>query len=149
LLFRMIEGAKPPKKWILIPPAGVVRRASSDVLIAEDPHVAMAIQFIRDHLDQPLKIQEVFTHVPMSRRTLQRRFQECVGHTLVETIQALKIERIKNLLISTTMSIQEITDASGFSSASYLTMIFRENVGVPPSEYRASFQCRSSLSSHF
>lgn len=145
LLDSLIGGAKPPKNSILIPPAGVVRRASSDVLMAEDPHVAMAIKFIRAHLDHPFKIEDVFNHVPLSRRTLQRRFHEYLGHTLEEAIQMLKIERIKHLLISTTMTIEEISDACSFSSASYLSRLFRQKVGTPPSEYRIRFQIRSPL----
>ncbi|MEO6847187.1 MAG: substrate-binding domain-containing protein [Chthoniobacterales bacterium] len=142
LLWRLMQGEKPPTKPILIPPAGVVRRASSDVLMADDPHVSMAIQFIRDHLDRTLKIQDVFKHVPLSRRTLQRRFEKCLGHTLIETVQLLKIERIKHLLISTHMSMEEIADACGFSSASYMTKLFREKISSPPGEYRTRFRDR-------
>ncbi|MEO6846559.1 MAG: substrate-binding domain-containing protein, partial [Chthoniobacterales bacterium] len=76
LLRRLMRGASPPKKPILMPPAGVIQRASTDTFVSTDRHVQTAIQFIRDHIDTPLKVDQVFKHVPMSRRTLERRFHQ-------------------------------------------------------------------------
>ncbi|MEO6846552.1 MAG: substrate-binding domain-containing protein [Chthoniobacterales bacterium] len=140
LLAKLIHGKKAPVKPILISPSGVVQRASSDVLSTSDPHVTMAIQFIREHLDASLHIQEVFDHVPLSRRTLERRFHESLDRTVMETIHLLKLDRIKHLLVTTSMSIEEVSYACGFSSSAYMTAFFRDKLGTVPSEYRNRFQ---------
>ncbi|MEO6846504.1 MAG: substrate-binding domain-containing protein, partial [Chthoniobacterales bacterium] len=75
LLLRLMRGARPPAAPLLIPPGGVVQRESASIFLTEDTHVDMAIQFIRDHLNDPKLMENIFKHVPMSRRTLERRFQ--------------------------------------------------------------------------
>ncbi len=144
LLVDLIHGGRPPGKPIRVAPAGVIARESSRIVLAEDPHVDMALRYIRSHLDQPSLIREVFKTVPMSRRTLERRFQNCIGHTVVEAIQLMKIDRIKHLLDTTSMKLHEISEACGFSDTPYMATLFRKKVGVTPSKYRARFQCDST-----
>ncbi|MEO6845619.1 MAG: substrate-binding domain-containing protein [Chthoniobacterales bacterium] len=146
LLHRLMRGARPPKTPILIPPAGVVQRASTDTFVSQDRHVTMAIEFIRQNIDQPLKVEQIFKHVPMSRRTLERHFHQSTGYTVQEAINQLKIERVKHLLITTSMKIDEIAHNTGFSSMAYMITSFRSNVGITPKQYRVRFQCSSSFS---
>ncbi|MEO6054107.1 MAG: substrate-binding domain-containing protein [Chthoniobacterales bacterium] len=147
LLFDLIRGGPAPSEAILVPPSGVVARESANVFLAEDSHVDMAIQFIRAHLEETSLIKQVFAHVPMSRRTLERRFNQCLGRTIIETIQEMKIERIKQLLDTTSMKLHEIARFSGFSNIYYMTRLFGKKVGLSPSKYRTRFQRRTAIPS--
>ncbi|MEO6846745.1 MAG: substrate-binding domain-containing protein [Chthoniobacterales bacterium] len=139
LLLRLINGEPAPVARILISPT-IVARASSDIFVTEDTYVSAAIQYIQQHIHQPLPPQEVFNHIPLSRTALERRFRKQLDYSVLETIHLLKIERIKHLLISTSKSMEEIASTYGFSSAPYMTTLFREKVGKTPSEYRHRFQ---------
>ncbi|MEO8205493.1 MAG: substrate-binding domain-containing protein [Chthoniobacterales bacterium] len=139
LLLRMIRGEKAPSSPVLIPPT-VIARASSDAFVAGDSYVSGAIQFIHDHITQPLSPQEVFNHIPLSRTALERRFRKQLNYTVLEAIHLLKIDHIKHLLISTSKSIEEIACICGFSSGPYMTTLFREKVGTTPSDYRHRFR---------
>ncbi|MEO8205498.1 MAG: substrate-binding domain-containing protein [Chthoniobacterales bacterium] len=139
MLLHLINGEAPPTEPLRLP-APVIARASSDQFVTDDPHVAMALKFIQDHLNQPLSIQAVMEHVPLSRDSLERRFRKHLDYTIMETIHLLKIDHIKHLLISTPKTMEEIAHACGLSGGPYLTTLFREKVGVTPSEYRSSFQ---------
>ena len=75
LLDRLLSGARRPRHPILIPPADVVTRQSSDVVAIDDADVAAAMRFLRDHAHMPLRVADVLKHVPVSRRALERRFQ--------------------------------------------------------------------------
>ena len=57
LVDRMIHGAKPPSKPILIAPRRVVIRQSSDSIAIDDPDIAAAMRFIRDHAGEPITHQ--------------------------------------------------------------------------------------------
>ncbi|MEO6848795.1 MAG: substrate-binding domain-containing protein [Chthoniobacterales bacterium] len=140
LLVRLIHGARPPAHPILIPIPGVVQRASSNVLSASDPHVASALAFIRNNIDSPLSIQQVFEHIPVSRSTLERRFRDSIGYSVLEAIHLLKVERLKHLLVSTSQTVDEISHACGFHNASNMTRLFRAKTGMAPGAYRARFQ---------
>ncbi|MEO6055019.1 MAG: substrate-binding domain-containing protein [Chthoniobacterales bacterium] len=144
LMMRLLHGEPPPSSPILIPPT-IIARASSDIFVTADSYVAAAIQFIQDHIGQPLPPQEVFNHIPLSRSALERRFRKQLNYTVLATIHLLKVDHIKHLLVSTSCSIEQISNACGFSSAPYMTTLFREKVGTTPSEYRHQFQ-RSVIS---
>ncbi|MEO8207092.1 MAG: substrate-binding domain-containing protein, partial [Chthoniobacterales bacterium] len=105
LLLRLMRGAQPPPAPIMIPPEGVIQRESASIFLVEDRHVEMAIQFIREHLHEPIPplLQQLFKSIPMSRRTLERRFQQHLGQSIVDAIQLLKVEKIKQLLDTTSM----------------------------------------------
>ncbi|MEO6847596.1 MAG: substrate-binding domain-containing protein [Chthoniobacterales bacterium] len=142
LLLDLIRGGRAPSQAILVPPSGVVARQSANVFLVEDEHVDMAIQFIRAHIEEADLIKKVFAHVPMTRRTLERRFNQCLGRTLVETIHELKIDRIKYLLDTTSMKLSEVADACGFANVFYMMRLFGKKVGLSPSNYRARFRRR-------
>ncbi|MEO6052943.1 MAG: substrate-binding domain-containing protein [Chthoniobacterales bacterium] len=138
MLLRLINGEALPAELVRLP-APVIARASSDQFVTDDPHVAMALKFIQDHISQPLSIQAVVDHVPLSRDSLERRFRKHLDYTIMETIHLLKIDHIKHLLISTSKTMEEIARACGLSGGPYMTTLFREKVGMTPSEYRSSF----------
>ncbi|MEO8206231.1 MAG: substrate-binding domain-containing protein [Chthoniobacterales bacterium] len=136
LLLRLIRGGRPFAKPIMIAPAGVIPRESADAMQANDAHVNMALQFIRAHLNEPLIAQQLFKHIPMSRRTLERRFQQYLGHSILESIQQMKIEHIRHLLETTSLKLYEIADHCGFPDLSYMATLFRKKVGMTPIQYR-------------
>ncbi|MEO8207296.1 MAG: substrate-binding domain-containing protein [Chthoniobacterales bacterium] len=144
LLLRLMRGGNPPTAPIMIPPEGVVQRESASIFLVEDRHVKMAIQFIREHLHEPLLplLQQLFKCIPMSRRTLERRFQQCLSQSIVEVIQSLKVEKIKQLLDTSPMKLHEIAHVCGIASPPYLTKLFRDKMGITPIKYRMRFQYR-------
>ena len=75
LLDRMIAGEKRPRQVIELPPRGVVARPSTDLLAVDDLHVAAALRFIREHVCDPINVEQVLSQIPISRSTLERRFQ--------------------------------------------------------------------------
>ncbi|MEO6845850.1 MAG: substrate-binding domain-containing protein [Chthoniobacterales bacterium] len=139
LMLRLINGKPVPSAPVLIP-STLIARASSDVFVTDDPYVTMSIKFIRENIGQLLNIQPVVDHVPLSRDSLERRFRKHLGYTILETIHLLKVDHLKHLLISTSKSMSEIANAASFSTAPYMATLFREKVGMTPSEYRRRFR---------
>ncbi|MEO6055156.1 MAG: helix-turn-helix domain-containing protein, partial [Chthoniobacterales bacterium] len=140
LLFSLIRKGKPPARPILIAPAGVIARESADATQTNDIHVNMALQYIRTHIHEPLLIQQIFKNIPMSRRTLERRFQQYLGHSILESIQSMKIEHILHLLETTSLKLNDIAESCGFPDLSYMATLFRKKVGMTPTGYRTQFR---------
>lgn len=136
LLDRIMDGAAKPAEPILLSPVRVVPRESTDVLTINDPEVVQALRFIREHSSAPLQVDDIWEHVAMSRRSLERRFRDLVGHSISDEIRRSHVERAKKLLLTTDMPMPQIADASGFTSATRLGIVFMREVGEPPSEYR-------------
>jgi LacI family transcriptional regulator len=137
LLDALLAGKKPSKAPLLFPPLGIVARQSSDILAIEDPVVAAAVRFIREHAHQPIQIRHVLAVVPLSRRSLERRFQAVLKRTLWEEIRRVHLERAKELLNNTGLPIAVVAEHAGFLSGKQLSVVFREETGTTPRAYRA------------
>jgi LacI family transcriptional regulator len=136
MLDRIMDGERPPETPLLVPPLKVVPRQSTDVLTVSDPDVVLAVRFIREQATRPLQVDDVLEHVALSRRSLERRFREFVGHSISDEIRRTHLELAKHLLISTELSMPQVASASGFTSATRLGIVFHAEVGEPPTEFR-------------
>jgi LacI family transcriptional regulator len=105
-----------------------------------DPYVGAALRFIRDHIDQPFSVQDAIKEVPLSRRALERRFRKRMGRSILDEIHRIKIERIRELLVATNHTIEEISVACGFTQLSHMAALFRKKTGLAPGAYRNQFQ---------
>lgn len=135
LLEDAIEGKKPPL-FTTLPPLCVVPRATTDVANVDDPKVAEAIQFIKANVGRPIQVEDVLEHLTMSRRSLERRFRAAIGRSIATEVRRAHLERAKQLLTNTTLSIEEVAQASGFSNVTLMGVVFRRHVGDSPSAFR-------------
>jgi len=137
LLFRLLDGKPAPSQPVLIPPLGLIQRQSSDVFISNDPHVSTVVRYIRQHIEVPLEVAMLLKLVPLSRRVLERRFYQRLGWSMRAEIHRCKIERIKQLLIGSRLSIEKIASQTGFPSPSHMSSLFRKKAGLTLRDYRA------------
>jgi LacI family transcriptional regulator len=140
LLDDLLDGAPRPTTPITIAPSGVVTRQSTDVTAVSDPDVLAALNFIREHADQLLRVEDVLEQVPLGRRTLERRFRVAMGRSILSEIRRAHVERAKQLLSATELSMNAIADACGFSNCSRLGITFRQLTGFAPGEYRRTMK---------
>lgn len=142
LLDRLQNGDTAPAAPLLIEPARVVVRQSTDTLAIDDRHLAQAIGFIRRHGAEPIQVSDVLRAVPMSRSSLERRFQQALGRSPADEIRRVHLERAKQLLAESDLPVPEVADASGFQSREYLAYAFKRATGLTPREYRARMRGR-------
>ena len=135
LLEEALNGTPAPRLTTLAPLC-VVPRATTDVSCVEDTHVAEALQFIKSNSAHAIQVDDVVEHLSISRRSLERRFLETLGRSVGSEIRRAHVERAKQLLIATTLSIEEVASASGFSSATLLGVVFRKHIGKSPTDFR-------------
>jgi len=131
-----MSSRKRPPESVLMKPLGVCTRQSTDVLAIDDPDIAHAVRYIRDHALEGINVQDVLAKVPLSRRALEIRFRDLLERTPHDEIMRVRIERVKELLLSTDLSLSEIAQRTGFRHVEYLSVAFRRNEGQPPSEFR-------------
>lgn len=120
----------------LVPPMGVTTRRSTDTSAMDDPEVARVMNLIRLHTTQGIKVTDVLRHVPVSRRVFEARFRAVTGRTLHQQIVHERTQLICRLLVSTDLTLSQIAASCGFRHVEYMTVFFKREVGVAPSEYR-------------
>lgn len=143
LLHQMMQGHKPAAAAHLISPLGVAARQSTEVLAIEDRHIASALRYIREHAHEQIHINSVMSGLPLSRRAFESRFKKMLGHTPHEEIARVRINRVKELLTETDLSLADIAERTGFRHVEYLSATFKKKAGMPPSWYRKSIQLGS------
>ncbi len=136
LLDRLLAGKKPPVGPILVPPTGVATRRSTEILAIEDREVVAAVRFIREHAHLPLRVSDVLREVPGGRRTLERRCHKALGWGLGEEIRRAHLERARRLLARTDLPMKAVAQQAGFSDFRHLAVVFRQELGMPPTVYR-------------
>ena len=84
-----------------VPPLGVTTRQSTDILAIDDPDVAAAVRFIREHACNGIVVDDVLVHVPVSRSILERRFRQALACSPQGLIRRMQLKRVKQLLVDT------------------------------------------------
>lgn len=136
LLDAMMRGEPRPDAARFLPPLGVVTRQSTDVLAIDDDAVAAALRFIRENATAGVGVDAVVGHVPLSRSALQRRFNESVGRTINDQLVLTRVNRARELLVHTDMSLDAIARRAGFNHREYLSVVFKRETGATPAAYR-------------
>lgn len=141
LLEKILAGTTPPSEPVLLPPLGLVVRKSSDVLAVDDPDLAAAIHYIRANAWQPICVNDILDQVAVSRRSLERKFRDLLGHSPNEEVRRLRVEKAKSLLLDTDLKMAEVARRSGFSSDKQLSTVFLQVTGSTPSAFRRQNGC--------
>ena len=136
LLDELMAGKVIHPQHRLLPPKRLIHRESTDVFLCEDELVSDAMRFIATHCRQTLKIEDVAEVLNVSRRTLERRFDEVLGKTVYAEITRLRIDHVKRVLMDSDLPLATIAFDCGFSNASYFATYFRKATGISPGQFR-------------
>lgn len=136
LLERIMSGARPRRRSVVVDPTGVVARGSTDVLAVADRAVAEAMRYITDRAGEGIAAQEVADAAAVSRSGLDARFKRELGLTVRAAIRKTQLDRALRLTSETGLSLKEVAARTGFRSVQHMTTLFREAFGSPPARYR-------------
>jgi LacI family transcriptional regulator len=142
LLDSFMSGVEPPKKPILLPPERVVARQSTNLLAIEDADVVAAVRYIREHIHQHITVRHLLEAVPVNRRYLERKFKEALGRTPLQEIRRARLEKAKELLSNTDLSMPAVARRSGFPNPERLANVFHAMTGTTPTQFRRKFRLR-------
>jgi AraC-like DNA-binding protein len=103
-------------------------------------HGAALVRDIQRYLDGNLEqspgLDDIAEAFHVSRRHLTRLFAQHTGESVLAYVQRIRMERVKNLLQHTLMSVLEIANSVGYESPSHLAHVFRRVLGCSPDEFR-------------
>ena len=95
-----------------------------------------AVAYIRENLHRELSVQEICRGTGLAKTMLYDLFHKRFGCTVSGYINNRRVERSMELLKNTDLSIEEISQNTGFSSASYYSKTFKKYVKLSPLQYR-------------
>ena len=136
LMEQMIEEGVCYADDIVVNATQVITRHSTDIFASKDKYIVSALKYIHGNLDKNLKVDQVLKEVPLSRRSLEKRFIMTTGYPVYEYIYNQRIEKFTQKLLETDMTIFEIALDLGLSDSKNIARQFKQIKGVTPMEYR-------------
>lgn len=110
----------------------------SPVLAAQaraDTSFPALVDWIRDHLDQPLDVACLAERAGMSPRHFHRRFTEALGETPARFIETLRLDHARQLLAAKT-PLKAIAEQTGYANQGQFSKAFVRRFGVSPGLFR-------------
>lgn len=96
------------------------------------------ITYIHQHIDEPLPLSRLAAHAAYSPYHFTRIFKERIGLSPLYYVSSLRLQKAKDLLLHTNLSVRDIGLEIGQQSLGTFTTRFTERVGVTPSDFRNS-----------
>jgi AraC family transcriptional regulator, transcriptional activator FtrA len=107
--------------------------------VPDAPHedaITPVMDWMFEHLDEPLRVPQLARLAAMSTRAFTRRFGEVTGTSPARWLTHQRILRTQDLLQATDLTIDTVAGRVGFGSAANLRKHFRRQVGMTPRAYR-------------
>lgn len=139
MLHQRLSGKLMTTPRLLVPPVKVHERQSTDYKPLKDPYVIQAMHYIRLNACKGIKVEQVLSHVGISRSNLETRFKNETDHSIHQEIHNIKLEKAKDLLIGTSLSIQEISEVCGYPSLQYMYSVFKKECDITPKDFRSVY----------
>ena len=105
------------------------------------PHaLTPVLDWMDEHITEPLTLQHVATHAHMSQRTLARRFRLETGESFAGWIARRRVERARTLLEESDLTVTAVAHEAGFGSTEAMRRHFISQLGTTPRSYRDTFR---------
>jgi transcriptional regulator GlxA family with amidase domain len=109
-----------------------------------DGEILRVQHWLEQHFAQPVVIDDVAQRFGFGVRNFKRRFKDATGYTPIGYLQTLRLERAKQMLESTRMTLDSITYAVGYEDSNSFRRLFQQRVGMLPAAYRRKFLVAAS-----
>lgn len=107
---------------------------------AEEDSFAELLDWMTEHLDEPLTVGDLARRAHTSERTFARTFVAQTGTTPLAWLTAQRVAHAQTLLEESRADLEDVARRCGFGSAALLRHHFRRTVGVTPTEFRHTFR---------
>ena len=92
--------------------------------------------WIAQHYTEDITLDDAAESMGMSTFYFSRQVKVLTGHTFLEYLTAYRIDKAKDLLRSTDMSVSDIGHSAGYIESNYFLRVFKRVTGMTPSTYR-------------
>ena len=102
--------------------------------------IQQMIQYIQKHFSEMITLEDLAASANISRSEAGRCFQKYYADTPMSYLIRYRLQQAQKFLLTSTLSVKEISCQCGFSDSSYFVKIFRKHMKRTPAEYRRVYQ---------
>ena len=103
----------------------------------DNPAIKKVCDYINNNLSKDISLEQMAEYANVSSFYLSRLFKEEKGITFINFLTDRRLEKSRELLNDTNLSIKEITASIGYNDQNYFSRLFKNKYGVSPTEYRS------------
>ena len=96
-------------------------------------------RFIQEHLAEEMSLSVLSEEFHMNPQYISQLFKNEIGVGFLAYLTSIRMEKAKKLLLSTSLSIGEVAEQSGYGDYRVFTKVFKKSEGITPSQYRRDF----------
>lgn len=95
-----------------------------------------AVRMIEDYYSQGITLGEIADKLCISEEYLSSQIKKETGSSFSVLIKEIRIREIKKLLVTTKLKLNQIAALVGYTDPKYMSKVFKEEIGMLPSDYR-------------
>ncbi len=104
----------------------------------ENPVIKKACLFVAENMRNNFSLDDAAQAAGVSSFYLSKLFKEETGETFINYVTDRRLEKAKQMLLETDLSIKEITGQTGYNDQNYFSRLFKNKFGISPSDFRNS-----------
>ncbi|MDY2700733.1 MAG: response regulator [Lachnospiraceae bacterium] len=115
------------------------RRTSEEDSPQEERTIQGITRFLQEHLAEEVSLSVLAEEFHLNPQYISQLFKSEIGVNFLAYLTNIRMEHAKKLLLTTSLSIAEVSEQSGYGDYRVFTKVFKKTEGVTPSQYRRDF----------
>jgi two-component system response regulator YesN len=124
------------RSWFIDKMEAAVRDVANNKESQSNNIIDKAKSYINANFQKEISLDDVSREVDISPYYFSKIFKEETGENFIEYVTAIRIEKAKELLEQSNLSMKEICAQIGYADPNYFSRTFKKNVGLTPTEYK-------------
>ena len=112
----------------------------STIFLYDDKEIKNIIEWMKENLSEQISVDLLAKKINLTEKTFTRRFKKTINSSPIQYLKSLRVEKAKELLISTSKTLGEITIEVGYFDENSFRKLFKKETSLNPVEYRNRFK---------
>lgn len=96
-------------------------------------------KYMQEHLSEDVSLHILSEEFHLNSQYISQLFRNEIGVNFLTYLTNIRMEHAKKLLLSSSLSIAEVSEQSGYGDYRVFTKVFKKSEGITPSQYRRNF----------
>lgn len=132
-----VEDTRSLKLWLTNYIDWIIDYSVEKLHIKENDIILKAKRYINNHYaNSMLSLKEIADYVELNEKYFTSKFSKETGETFINYLTSLRIEKAKDLLMTTNFRIYEIAEMVGYRNVENFNRVFKKNIGTSPAQFR-------------
>ena len=115
------------------------KQSSTQTEPTEERPIQSITRYLQQHLSEEVSLSVLAEEFHLNPQYISQLFKSEIGVNFLAYLTGIRMEKAKKLLLTTPLSVAEVSEQSGYADYRVFTKVFKKAEGVTPSQYRRDF----------